>query len=90
MNCLKVTPNELVYLFFEVKEVNPSLALQPRLAPARDLGTESEVRLDTRREGGVTDILTPTTPLSSRDSRAASESLMVQVTLGMGWPAERK
>ena len=72
-------------------------AWQPSLTPARTRGTQSEVRVDTTRAGGLTDILTDITepvmePGQSRprrDSRGATESLMVQVTLGTGWPERR-
>ena len=36
-------------------------ALQPSLAPARERGTQEEVRVETSREGGVTDIVIPST-----------------------------
>ena len=70
-------------------------ALQPSLAPARDRGMQEEVRVDTRREGGVTDMVVPRTwpppdPGHSRprrDDTAVWESLMVHVMLGEGLPA---
>ena len=72
-------------------------AWQPNLTPARRRGTQSEVRVETTRAGGLTDILTDITePLlepgqsrPSRDSRGATESLMVQVTFGTGWPGKK-
>ena len=73
-------------------------AWQPSFTPARRRGRQSELRLETTREGGLTDILTDITmpglePGHSRprsDSRGATESLMVQVTLGTGWPGKKK
>ena len=70
------------------------LALQPSLAPANMRGRQEEDRLETRREGGDTDIVTDSIlppdrghSLAMRESTAAVESLMVQVTLGRGVPA---
>ena len=73
-------------------------AWQPSLTPARRRGRQSEVRVETTRAGGVTDILTDITEPGlepghcrpSRDSRGATESLMVQVTLGTGWPGKKR
>ena len=72
-------------------------ASQPSFTPARRRGTQSEVRVEITVLGGVTDILTDITePVAGpgqsrprRDSSGATESLMVQVTFGTGWPEER-
>ena len=74
------------------------VASQPSFTPARRRGTQSEVRVETTVVGGVTDILTDMTdPVTGpghcrprRDSRGATESLMVQVTFGTGWPDKQK
>ena len=70
------------------------LALQPSLAPANMRGRQEEDRLETRREGGDTDIVTDSIlppdrghSLAMRESTAAVESLMVHVMLGRGVPS---
>ena len=71
------------------------VAMQLSLAPDNDLGTHGDMRRDTRREGGVTDMVTLTTGAGDtpfvpghwdviRESSNISESFSVQVTFGVG------
>ena len=71
------------------------LAIQLSFAPDNDLGTHGDMRRDTRREGGVTDMVTLTTEVGAdplepghsdaiREPNNISESFSVQVTFGVG------
>ena len=69
------------------------MAMQVSLEPDKDLGTQGDMKRDTTREGGLTDMLTltigaePLEPGHSpaiRESKSNSESFRVQVTLGVG------
>ena len=67
--------------------------MQLNFAPAREAGRHGEMNLDTTSDGGVMDMVTWTAGdedpghwVIISESLNTSESLMLQVTCGEGWP----